>query len=214
MNKSNVIIYDWDDTLFPTTVITSNKYNNFSSEVSQVSYLISNIDNIKSEIKHLDILIQKLLEKSSKLGYTIIITNATRSWIRETASKYYPNTFQYMMNNNIPVISAREYSNNNNINNMNEWKNATFKYFLTTFINKNSNISNIISIGDSLFEKNALNNFGYHINRHQKQVNIKTVKYINNPNVQNVLKENILLYKNIDKIVLKDGNSDIYLQQV
>jgi hypothetical protein len=215
-NKSTLIIYDWDDTLFPTTIVVRNKLGQLSMQLEHLSHVINKVDKIKLELIALDKQIYKLLEKSMRMGYTVIITNASRSWIKETSSKYYPATYSLMMKYNIPVISAREFSSNNDIKDSNEWKNVTFKYFLTTFMSKNNKISNILSFGDSLFEKKALEKYGHHINSNNQnnKVHIKTIKYINTPNVLNLLKENMLIYNNLEHIVNKNGNSDIYLERM
>lgn len=197
MNKSTLIIYDWDDTLFPTTVITQHNNNGPNRDL---------ID--------LDNHIVKLLSKSLYVGYPIIITNATRSWVKDSADKYYPKTYQFMIQNNISVISAREFANSNNVNDHMQWKNITFKYFLTIIMNKNKNIKNILSIGDALYEKIALEQFGKIINKNEHKSYIKTIKYVARPTIPNLLKENILIYNNLEDIISKNGNSDIYLQHM
>ena len=56
---NSLIIYDWDDTLFPTSYIQK----------------ISNLNKMKIEL--LEKYNIRLLEKSCRLGRTIIITNAS-----------------------------------------------------------------------------------------------------------------------------------------
>ena len=197
MNKSTLIIYDWDDTLFPTTEITQHKNN-----------------ESKRNLNELDNHIVKLLSKSLHLGYPIIITNATRSWVKDSANKYYPKTYSYMIKNNIPVISAREFANSNNVDDHMQWKNITFKYFLSILMNKNKNIKTILSIGDALYEKIALEQFGKIINKNEHKSYIKTVKYISRPTILNLLKENILIYNNLENIISRNNHSDIYLQHM
>jgi len=197
MNKSTLIIYDWDDTLFPTSMITQHKNNESQRDLNE-----------------LDNHIVKLLSKSLHLGYPIIITNATRSWVKDSANKYYSKTYSYMIKNNIPVISAREFANSNNVDDHMQWKNITFKYFLSILMNKNKNIKTILSIGDALYEKIALEQFGKIINKNEHKSYIKTVKYISRPTILNLLKENILIYNNLENIISRNNHSDIYLQHM
>lgn len=197
MNKSTLIIYDWDDTLFPTTVITQHKNN-----------------ESKREMSDLDNQVHKLLVKSLHLGYPIIITNATRSWIKDSANKYYPKTYSFIIKNNIPVISAREFAKSNNVHDHIQWKNVTFKYFLTILMNKNKNIKNLLSIGDAMYEKIALEQFGKTLNSNEQKSYIKTIKYISRPTILNLLKENILINNNLEHIISKNDHAEIYLQHM
>jgi len=119
-----------------------------------------------------------------------------------------------MIKNNIPVISAREFANSNNVDDHMQWKNITFKYFLSILMNKNKNIKTILSIGDALYEKIALEQFGKIINKNEHKSYIKTVKYISRPTILNLLKENILIYNNLENIISRNNHSDIYLQHM
>ena len=203
MKNNTLIIFDWDDTLLPTTLITGNKHN--SIELSQ-NY-IKDIKLIKRDMNVLDHLNSNLLNRASNLGTTVIITNGTKSWVDKSGVDYLPKTHHFLTTHKIPVISARELGGQYNINNPTEWKNFTFDKYISYLKSQNDNLSNFISLGDSVLEKNAL------INTCNKMNNkyIKTVKYVESPELRDLIKENILIHKNINKISSLKRSSDIYL---
>ena len=71
MNKS-LIILDWDNTLFPTTFVNTNKIN-LTTNSSKTKLL--------SVFAELDNLLYKLFQKILNLADLMIITNASLSWI-------------------------------------------------------------------------------------------------------------------------------------
>ena len=71
MNKS-LIILDWDNTLFPTTFVNTNKIN-LTTNSSKTKLL--------SVFAELDNLLYKLFQKILNIADLMIITNASLSWI-------------------------------------------------------------------------------------------------------------------------------------
>lgn len=74
MNEQNtLIIFDWDDTLFPTYWLISTGIN------------MRSLDDIRKYLvyfKELDTIVSKLLYEALRLGKVIIVTNASIDWIR------------------------------------------------------------------------------------------------------------------------------------
>ena len=71
---------------------------------------------------------------------------------------------------------------------------------------ENDNLSNFISLGDSVLENALINTCNKMNNKY-----IKTVKYVESPELRDLIKENILIHKNINKISSLKRSSDIYL---
>ena len=72
--ERTLIILDWDDTLFPTTWVTSNDIN------------IKNVTSINSKtiidfFSKIDIELEHLLKTLLNCGHVAIITNAMLNWI-------------------------------------------------------------------------------------------------------------------------------------
>jgi hypothetical protein len=188
--KKILIIYDWDDTLFPTYWFTINNIdiNNYNN-IYQYKLYFQEIDNI----------LYKLLSLSLKYGYVAIITNAQKSWVDFSAKTCLPQTYT-LLNNKIEIISANDQYSETEIN-VNNWKINAFK-------NLNYNdITDIISIGDSLYEYNALTKLQY--NNDCKGKYLKVIKLISIPQYNEYIDQLNLLKINLHVICKINTHLDL-----
>lgn len=193
---NTLIIYDWDDTLFPTSYIQHNQ------EYKKSDFFILEQQNIR------------LLEKSRQHAQVLIITNANTQWIYNSSKKYMYRLYQYLNYTQIPIISAREYATSKHITNYERWKDITFYDSINRYMNismiNNKYINNIISIGDATFERNALVKYGYYItNKVGYTIYIKTIKYIDNPRPDNLIYQTISLINNLEYHIRVNKNLNI-----
>lgn len=129
MNKP-IIVFDWDDTLFPTTFVNNN------------------IDNFIETILSYDIYLYNFLKNIYNIKYKIIIiTNASLSWINFCLN-ILPKS--KLIIDKLKIISARDLLEVKE--HSDEWKNIIYKKLVPLFQQFNS----IINIGDSIYEHNAL----------------------------------------------------------
>ena len=151
MNK-NLIILDWDDTLFPTSWIIKNNIN-IQSQPSLNKYIIL--------FGRLDALLSKLLKNLLNHSIVIIVTNANYKWIT-TACSILPNT-KTIIKKRIQIISARDELHDIIPKNFDIYKKIIFNRIVKNIIKKNK-LNNIISIGDAEYEYQALINL-YHLRK-------------------------------------------------
>mgnify|MGYP003341057243 CR=1 FL=1 len=124
--KNSLIILDWDDTLFPTTWVTSANIdiNNISKNPSLVYYF-----------KSLDTELQELFKHLINLGDVIIVTNAQLNWIN-ISSTILPMTSKFLRIKNkskpIEVISARSFAQEES-SDPNDWKKIKKWVFIFEF---------------------------------------------------------------------------------
>lgn len=212
MSKSNsIIIFDWDDTLFPTYHISNANINGniIPSDFQDNLNILSNI-------------IINLINTALTLTNVIIVTNAQYDWIDYSSKLFLPNIFDYLNSKNIEKISARDYCNDNLlvddkiIDNYFEyyelytsagesllWKKITFQnYFI-----ENNFYNNIISIGDSECERFGLLNMKLNNNNILR----KSFKLTERPNILILIKELEYITHNLNTIVNYNGNLDIGL---
>jgi len=193
-NKETIIMIDWDDTLFPTTWITRNNIN-----VYQMS-------NMKPEYRiffmKLDIVIYKFINQLMKYGKVFIITNATTEWINVT-KKLLPNTASIF--NWVKVISARELYSGQYPNNIDAWKQLCFQKVARKYMSKQK-INNFISIGDALYEYEAL--VKLHKLGKQKKY-LKTIKLLGESDYKHIMDQIIVLNENIGEIICHDNHLDL-----
>ena len=211
LKSNNIIIFDWDDTLCPTTVITSSIFNQITPIMKSISNLV--IDYNKKELEILDKVNVQLLNTALSNSTVAIISNADDIWIKKTGEDFLPLTFSFIINNNIPIISARKFSLQKNIKNHHIWKDFTFHHYLLNEFN-NNNINTILSIGDSILEQRALENFSKFLKLHNKSIYSKTIKYIDKPNIESLIKQNLVINRNINVIVNQSMNNTLYMKNI
>lgn len=198
-NKSkthnSLFIYDWDDTFLPT------------------SYLIREnmVDNIElsDELKYLFFILEEIiiniLNLSMNKGKVYIITNSSISWFYFSSEKFFPN-LNFILNK-IKVISARDEYEDLYPGDTKIWKQKAFLH-LKNEINDNLP-SNIICFGDSLNELEAGKIFASQLS----DSFIKTVKFKEKPEVEDLIKQLNLIVDKFDFIYSKAKNLSIKVEQ-
>ncbi len=175
MDAKSIVIFDWDDTLYPTS---------FMHQTGSLSY-----DNLSVLDDHISKLLTKCLQTAD---IVFIITNAAKAWIDVTMAEL-PKT--KAISNRINIISARDRWVNSNID-MGVWKTHTFRQeylILRTKYNK----LNIISVGDAEYEYNAL------VNLHRKDNRdiLKSIKFKGEPTFDELCEELVLTFKILDQAI-------------
>jgi hypothetical protein len=169
--ERTLIILDWDDTLFPTTWVTSNDINikNFNSINSKT--IIDFFSKIDGELLN-------LLKILLKCGNVAIITNAMLNWIN-ISSSILPRITKFLEENkkNIDIISARGAYQDKSNDPM-DWKKLAFTEIIKR--NKFRKLNNIISIGDAEYEYKALVNL-HEEPRAKNYKLLKSVRFVKYP---------------------------------
>ena len=193
--KRNIFIFDWDDTICPTTWLTSKNYiaNNFVVPPKNIEL----DDHYKLDSYSQKISI--LLEHCLFLGHVIIVTNADSKWIGLSVTKFLPKLDGLL--SRIRCYSAKNLFESSFIPFY--WKVATFSYALRTYMNK-ENKTSIISFGDSDYEKNANKLFCMNY----RNCYSKVIKYIEAPSIDQLGKQNELVYNYLHHICGYDGDID------
>jgi len=193
-NKT-LIILDWDDTLFPTTWITTNEIN-----------LRNNIetDKYKQYFSQVDLDLNNLLIKLTQCGTVIIVTNALLTWIK-LSTTILPRTSKIL--EKIKVISARGDFQSKSANPM-DWKKFAFESIVQTMGKK---INNIVSVGDAEYEYNALISLFDPNPRSYKL--LKSVKFIKYPTKEVLIDQIRVLERASVKIVTAKTHLDIKMNQ-
>lgn len=183
-------IFDWDDTLFPTSWI-------FDKNIR-----IDRPYDVKKYITYfheLDESIANVLIKALSFGRVMIITNANREWIDKSLI-IIPRT-AIIVRTRVSVISARDlyigYYDptqwkinvfNNNINRHIKWANQ------------------IISIGDADYEYDALVSLNKTI---PKWKLLKTIKLVRSPQFDTLLDQMNVVYTSLPKIYKSKKHMDL-----
>ena len=190
---TNIFIFDWDDTLMCTSYVAPTGVLNFD-DMKQ---------NDKNTMKNLDQLVSNLLSKSLEKGHVFIITNAAYGWVEFSAKKLYPSSYELLKK--IKIVSARSMCEKKYPGDYRQWKT---KAFIDTMEKSNINFlktANIISFGDSIIELEASHKLkeifadGY----------IKTIKFKENPQPLELIKELKIILQQFDVILSNVRNLSI-----
>ena len=169
---NSIIIFDWDDTLLPTSFLTPGGVYNEEMVLS---------DECKGKFAKIEQLVFLILNDALEKGNVYIITNSGKGWVEYSAKKYYPSIIDIL--SKIEIISARCEYEEIYPGNSREWKIQAFLKLLE-FVNVKL-VTNIICIGDSLFEIEA----GRVLASKFKETFIKTIKFKEAPKLDEIIKQ-------------------------
>ena len=183
--KETIFLFDWDDTLMCTSFIHS-KVEPLSEEEIKI-------------ISNLGLQVTSFLEKCSKYGKIIIMTNSSKDWMKNTSEHYLKIKEEFFKN--IKIISNRDLYLKSNIP-KEKWKEMALNELLSKFGDK---VENLICASDSEEDINIFKN----ISKLRKEFNISTIKFKSKPSPLIMIKEIEYLSKNILNIIGK--NKHYYL---
>jgi len=95
LKPSKVIIFDWDDTICPSSFVDQWEIETFND-------LPLHVQNIMHDVGRAA---EKCLRAAAKYGEVIIITNSDDGWVNYSAERYVPNLLPVLPN--YTIISAR-----------------------------------------------------------------------------------------------------------
>ena len=169
---NNIFIFDWDDTLLCTTVLSPNGYFDDNMIV---------LPSKMEKIQQLEILVKKLLTKITDKGDTYIITNSEPGWVEYSCKRFFPNTYGLL--NKIKIISARGLYEDMYPNDFKTWKTKVFNEIIEKYDKSLS--TNLICFGDSAYEIEAAHGLA------SKFLNgfIKAIKFKQYPKIEELISQ-------------------------
>ena len=194
-SHNSLIIFDWDDTLLPTSFLTKNGVYN-------ENLVLSNTDQEK--IKKLENNVYSILYKALDKGDVFIITNAGPGWVEYSAEKYYPKIVDLL--NKIHIISARGEYESKFPNDSKMWKTQAF---LNVQKNFDDIVTNIICLGDSIIEMEA----GRSLAEKFSEAFIKTIKFRESPKPEELNKQLTLVLDQFQNIYTTIKNLTIRVEK-
>ena len=169
---NSIIIFDWDDTLLPTSFLTPGGCFNEDMKLSESD---------QEKFIKLEQSVLTLLNEAIEKGNVYIITNAGNGWVEYSAKRFYPSIVGVL--SKLKIISARGEYEKLYPGNSRQWKIQAFLNLLKYVDVKL--VTNIICIGDSLFEMEA----GRILASKFTEAFIKTIKFREAPKLDELLKQ-------------------------
>ena len=169
---NSIIIFDWDDTLLPTSFLSPG--GNFNLDIALSICDREKLLKIEKEVYN-------LLNNAISKGDVYIITNADNGWVELSSNKFYPSLKDILQK--IKIISAREEFGKIFPGDMEKWKIHSFLNLLKS--TKVKLVTNLICLGDSFFEIEAGRIFGSKF----REAFIKTIQFKQIPTLDDLLKQ-------------------------
>ena len=193
---NSLIIFDWDDTLLPTSFLAPRGIFEENSVLN---------DKDQNKIKKLEDSVQKLLLLAVSKSDVYIITNAGDGWVEFSAKKYYPKIMDIL--GEIEVISAREVYEKKFPEDSRRWKVESFLNLKKRL--NDELITNIICLGDSIFEMEA----GRILASKFIHAVIKTIKFREKPKPEELNKQLNLVLNQFDSIFTSSKNLTVRVEK-
>ena len=148
--SQTAIIFDWDDTILPTSILTPYEYLLVDTELEIPPAL-------KKRLDQLDRIGSELLNRAKMFGRVYIVTNAAEGWCELSAARFLPRVYE-TLESDITIISARTRYENLYPHQYQKWK---IEAFLETRADMEEEaVTNLIAIGDNDFEIQAAHILG------------------------------------------------------
>ena len=193
---NSLIIFDWDDTLLPTSYLTKDGAFNPNMIINEAD---------QKKISKLEKTAYKILEMAISKGDTYIITNAGLDWVEYSAQKFYPKLYEILPK--IHIISARGEWEKTFPGDIRKWKIQTFlslKERLDTKL-----VTNIICLGDSFFEIEA----GRVLANCFREAFVKTIKFKEMPKLEELNKQLLVVINQFNSICSAVKNLTIRVEK-
>lgn len=195
-------VFDYDDTILPSTWIQRQglRLDSASQPTPEQMAALGELAAIAS----------RTLQLARQHGTVIFITNAERGWIELSCQKFLP-TLAPMLEN-IKMISARTTYEGPLAPSPLDWKLRAFEDQIAHhFGSKLSDVSarkNILSLGDGIHEREAV------LTTTMSLPNCvsKSLKFVERPDISQVVKQHELISSAFDKIVHQTSNLDLRIR--
>jgi len=160
------IIFDWDDTLFPTTFVRHGMGLSIRKHLKDQNLRPEVMSQVRAALTKSAGAVDQLLRLADKRGKVVIVTLAKKPWVTDSCRYFYPGIGELIRRLNIQIVYAQDgqHIEYNKVNMMAEDQFETFwaemkgkaiARALSEFYSQYEGQSwkNIISLGDSDFER-------------------------------------------------------------
>jgi phosphoglycolate phosphatase-like HAD superfamily hydrolase len=184
MSNLDIVILDFDDTLFPTTQV--------QKAPSFLAYKLQ----FQKELDLFYSLIVFVLQRLKRNYRVYIVTNGTESWI-DHATRW---IFDHNFLQSILVLSAREKYEAQYPNNTVLWKQKTFLDIIYENMLHQIRIDRLLVIGDSLAEIQA----GLYLQKTFNTMHVNMVHLMAAPTLKQMIEEWQLIDSNLNRLMVEN----------
>lgn len=200
--KQTILIFDWDDTLLPSSWLKRN--NCLLTDMHVKEEVIAPLALVAKSVK-------ALLDLAQQFGEVVIVTNAEQGWIDLSCRKWFPELHSYIMS--FQLTSARSTWEPMGVVSPCGWKARAFKDVIEFFYSRfgyQQSWKNVISIGDSPHEREAL--MRVTLGATLKGCRTKSVSLMIRPSANQLKKQLDMMCVSLQQIVYHDDHLDLQMQ--
>lgn len=198
--EETLLIFDWDDTMLPSTWIQEQGLR--LDDASVVAEEQRQIFDLAAQTA------SNLLALAKTFGTVVLVTNAEQGWIELSCQKFLPQLYPQL--DGVRMVSARSSYEPQGITSPFEWKYQAFnwevhRYYFSSGPNCRRNM---ISFGDSAHERQAL----IRVAQDLPSCCVKSLKFMERPNVEQLKRQHELVTGYFQDVVNHDGNLDLCIR--
>jgi len=211
--EQTLILLDWDDTIFPSSWC-SRRDLSLSDDVKPNEEEWSLLTTFAEEAV-------RTLQELQLMGTVVFVTNAETGWIEMSCQKFLPALMVEVKN--LSRISARSTFEPMGVKSPVEWKTRAFQQEIANFYDDESTddkgddcssnstvtsltpIRNIISVGDSAHERNAI----MKATENCTNCRTKSLKLLERPEIHELKEQHELIVSFLRSIAGYNGNIDL-----
>lgn len=192
---ANLIVFDWDDTLLPTTWL---------QQQGLLAEDLTITEQQESELLRLAVSAADLLGTALYRGSVAIVTNAERGWVEFSCQKFMPGLATMLPG--IHILSARSTYEQHGLYAPTMWKFRAFEDMLADLqANHIGHNLNFVSVGDSLYEQEAV----IWATKGLSTCYAKAVKLDERPTIERLVAEHELLGGCLSDLIGHEGDLDL-----
>mmetsp|Transcript_66674 Transcript_66674/g.177593 ORF Transcript_66674/g.177593 Transcript_66674/m.177593 type:complete len:341 (-) Transcript_66674:150-1172(-) len=204
-----LVIFDWDDTLFPTWYVTEVIQASMPAGQSKYSILPEDSPYFESLAAHAR-LVGETLQIAASFGQVAIVTLAARPWVDNSSEWFLPGLDlpELLLNLDIPVFYAREHVRKQEkmaarveegVDLFQVAKRNAMKHLIRKYSPNADKTGNVICLGDSVTEEIAIKEIMWSEDSGVAQC--KTVKLLDDPTLEVLAMELQLVSSWFEKMI-------------
>lgn len=197
MSKENtMIIFDWDDTLVPTTYL-------FSSHPGSLVESFEMPFTLKETLDACAVSALATLESAKQCGHVVIITNSETGWIDLATQRFFPLLTEVL--SDVPKLSARSAFESADAAMPVHWKVRAFEQAIENFYGTTTRLRNIVAVGDADHDRAAF----FLATERLPAVFAKSLKLTEQPDAEYIVKEQELIRESMPMLATHEGMLDL-----
>eukprot|EP00928_Gymnodinium_smaydae_P002839 TRINITY_DN11038_c1_g1_i2.p1 TRINITY_DN11038_c1_g1~~TRINITY_DN11038_c1_g1_i2.p1 ORF type:complete len:435 (+),score=110.32 TRINITY_DN11038_c1_g1_i2:82-1305(+) len=195
-SSQTLLIFDWDDTLLPSSWLKEQGLRSEESVSNESQRAL--LDTLAEEVA-------KTLRLAARCGEVVVITNAESGWIEQSCCRFMPKLWPLLRDQRL--VSARSTYEQQGYAAPLDWKVLAFEAEVRRHreLSGGRRLRSLVSIGDSSIEREAL----LTVTRALPDCRTKALKLVERPDPDQLVRELRLICGCLRRVARHDGDLDL-----